>query len=127
MDEHDEIIDECGRKFGSTFFTLFLELWQRTRSRSPRDEEIDPGLREQLELYRDRLGSACPRPSCRSGPMLTFLRCWTRLYGAVTPGGVRPPGVRARRCRAHVRLMLAEMATQLGLEYPPRLDANARS
>ena len=104
VDERDEIIDECGRKFGGTFFTLFLELWQRNPFPVPAREEIDPGLREQLELYRDRLWHRAVRGRAagrRDGHLPALLDEALRSGDA---GGVRPPEVRARRCRAHVRL-----------------------
>jgi len=128
VDERDEIIDQCGRKFGGTFFTLFLELWQRNPFPVPEREEIDPGLREQLELYRDRIGGiGLSEAELPVGAMLTFLRCWIKLYGAVT-----------LEVFDHLRFALddpaplfdytlAEMATQLGLEYQPQVGASARS
>src|SRR5262249_42709718 len=74
VDERDEIIDDGGRKFGGTFFVLFLELWQRNPFPVPAREEIDPSLREQLELYRDRIGTGLSEAELPVGAMLTFLR-----------------------------------------------------
>ncbi len=76
---HDDVIDDCAAKFSGTFFALFLELWDRHPFPVPSDEEIDPGLREQLAHYRDLLGVDLPL-----GAGLTFLRCWVRLYGMVS-------------------------------------------
>ena len=75
-DERYDIADECALVFAGTFFTLFLELWRAARSAS--GEQIDPGLRDQLSRYRNALGTDIP-----VGAVLTFLRCWTMLYGAV--------------------------------------------
>jgi AcrR family transcriptional regulator len=76
---HDDVIDDCAAKFSGTFFALFLELWDRHPFPVPSDEEIDPGLRDQLAHYRDLLGVDLPL-----GAGLTFLRCWVRLYGMVS-------------------------------------------
>jgi AcrR family transcriptional regulator len=74
-----DICDECALEFAGTFFTLFLELWNKSPFPVPDADEIDPGLREQLVRYRDGLGADLP-----VGAMLTFLRCWGLLYGAVS-------------------------------------------
>jgi AcrR family transcriptional regulator len=110
-----DIADECALAFAGTFFTLFLELWNMLRFPVPAAEEIDPGLRGQLERYRDALGTDLPL-----GAVLTFLRCWMVLYGAV-----------AMEVFGHLRfaledpapmfeLTLADLATLVGLRYPLR-------
>lgn len=124
VDERDEIIDECGRKFGGTFFTLFFELWQRNPFPVPAAGEIDPGLREQLEHYRDRIGAGLPGaglPGAElpAGAMLTFLRCWTRLYGAVTLEAFDHLRFALDDAAPMFEYTLAEMAAELGLAYPP--------
>ena len=73
-----DLADECALAFAGTFFRLFLELWQKTPFPVPDDAQIDPGLRDQLSRYRDALGTSIPL-----GAVMTFLRCWTVLYGAV--------------------------------------------
>lgn len=83
-DEPDEIIDECGSRFAGVFFALFIELWQRNPFPVPAPGEIDPVLRTQLELYLDAMSAFLPRERLPAGAVLTFLRCWTKLYGAVT-------------------------------------------
>ncbi len=76
-----DFADECGRKFAFTFFTLFYELWQRSPfpAPAPQDIDIDARLGEQLERFRANIGAAIP-----VGARLTFLRCWVKLYGAVS-------------------------------------------
>ena len=108
-----DIADECALAFAGTFFTLFLELWNKLGFPVPAAEEIDPELRGQLVRYRDALGSDLP-----VGAVLTFLRCWTVLYGAV-----------AMEVFGHLRfaledpapmfeLTLADLAALVGLRYP---------
>jgi AcrR family transcriptional regulator len=114
--EQDEIIAECGEKFGSTFFVLILELWRKHPFPVPPDEEIDRGLGEQLERYRQGLGelaSGLPR-----GLLLTFLRCWVRLYGIVSLEVFGHLGFALDDAEPMFELMLADIAPLLGLEYP---------
>jgi AcrR family transcriptional regulator len=75
----DDVIDECADKFSGEFLALFYELWTRHPFPVPPDEEIEPGLAAQLARYRDMLGVDLP-----IGAVLTFLRCWVRLYGMVS-------------------------------------------
>ena len=109
-----DIADECALAFAGTFFTLFLELWTRVPFPVPDAADIDPGLRDQLGRYRDLLGSDIP-----VGAVLTFLRCWTVLYGAV-----------AMEVFGHMRfalsdpapmfeITLGDLAALIGLRYPP--------
>ena len=108
-----DIADECALAFAGTFFTLFLELWTRVPFPVPDAVDIDPGLRDQLGRYRDLLGSDIP-----VGAVLTFLRCWTVLYGAV-----------AMEVFGHMRfalsdpapmfeITLGDLAALIGLRYP---------
>jgi AcrR family transcriptional regulator len=108
-----DIADECALAFAGTFFTLFLELWTRVPFPVPDAADIDPGLRDQLSRYRDLLGSDIP-----VGAVLTFLRCWTVLYGAV-----------AMEVFGHMRfalsdpapmfeITLGDLAALIGLRYP---------
>jgi len=115
--EQDEIIAECGGKFGNTFFVLILELWRKHPFAVPADEEIPAGLRDQLERYRAGLGPlAADLPQ---GLLLTFLRCWVRLYGIVSLEVFGHLGFALDDAEPMFELMLAETAPLLGLEYPP--------
>jgi AcrR family transcriptional regulator len=76
--QHD-VADDCALTFAGTFFALFGELWQKAPFPVPETEDLDPGLRDQLASFRDGLGTDMPL-----GAVLTFLRCWTLLYGAVS-------------------------------------------
>jgi AcrR family transcriptional regulator len=108
-----DIADECAMAFAGTFFTLFLELWTMVPFSVPDAADIDPGLRDQLSRYRELLGSDIP-----VGAVLTFLRCWTVLYGAV-----------AMEVFGHLRfalsdpapmfeITLGDLAALIGLRYP---------
>jgi AcrR family transcriptional regulator len=77
---HDDICAPGAMKFGGTFFALFADLWQHHPFGVPADSEIAPELLAQLARYRDGLGAA----DMPAGAMLTFLRCWVRLYGMVS-------------------------------------------
>ncbi len=109
-----DVADECALAFAGTFLALFVELWNAVPFPVPQAADIDPGLRGQLRRYRDALGTDLP-----VGAVLTFLRCWTVLYGAV-----------AMEVFGHLRfaledpapmfeLTLADLATLVGLRYPP--------
>ncbi len=114
-----DIADECALAFAGTFFRLFLELWQKTPFPVPDDARIDPGLRGQLSRYRDVLGASIPLGATLPlGAVLTFLRCWTLLYGAV-----------AMEVFGHLRfaledpapmfeITLGDLAALVGLRYP---------
>jgi len=112
-DGRNDVADECALAFAGTFLALFLELWNMAPFPVPDAADIDPGLRGQLERYRDALGTDLPL-----GAVLTFLRCWTLLYGAV-----------AMEVFGHLRfaledpapmfeLTLSDLATLVGLRYP---------
>ena len=110
-----DVADECALAFAATFFALFLELWNAVPVPVLDDADIDPGLGDQLRRYRDALGTDLPL-----GAVLTFLRCWTVLYGAV-----------AMEVFGHLRfaledpapmfeLTLGDLAALVGLRYPPQ-------
>ena len=111
-----DIADECALAFAGTFFTLFLELWRAAPFPVPPLEQVDPGLRDQLSRYRDALGTDIP-----VGAVLTFLRCWTVLYGAVSMEVFGHYEVRAAGRGAHVR----DDARRPGLAGRPALPATS--
>jgi AcrR family transcriptional regulator len=116
--QHDEITAESGGQFGNTFFTLMVELYHKQPFAVPRDDQIDPGLREQLRRYRDGLGQLAV--GLPLGLLLVFLRCWVRLYGIVSLEVFGQLSFALDDARPMFELMLAEMAPLVGLEYPPR-------
>lgn len=119
-DEPDEITGECGRRFAATFFVLFVELWQRNPFPVPDDDQIDPGLRGQVEAFRDRMLDGLPGPPLPAGAIIAFLRCWTKLYGAVTLEVFGHLRFALEDPAPMFEYTLAEMAAALGLPYPAR-------
>jgi AcrR family transcriptional regulator len=108
-----DIADECALQFAGTFFALYLELWEDVRFPVLEPDEIDPGLRDQLLKYRDGLGADLP-----AGAMLTFLRCWVLLYGAVSMDVFGHIGFALEDASPMFEITLTDMATLLGLDYP---------
>jgi AcrR family transcriptional regulator len=117
--QQDEITAEGGGEFGNTFFVLMLELWRKQPFAVPPDDEIDPGLAEQLERYRGGLGQQAA--GLPLGLLLVFLRCWVRLYGIVSLEVFGHLGFALDDAEPMFELMLAEMAPMVGLQYPPRI------
>ncbi len=115
--QHDEITAESGGQFGNTFFVLMLELWCKQPFPVLPDDQIDPGLAEQLERYRDGLGQLAA--GLPLGLLLVFLRCWVRLYGIVSLEVFGQLSFALEDAEPMFELMLAEMAPMVGLRYPP--------
>ncbi len=115
---HQEEVDfaeECARRFGWTFLSLFLELWRKSPFRVPADDEIDPGLLVQLRRYRDEvLGVELPL-----GVIQQFLKCWTRLQGGVSLEVFGHLEFALSDAAPMFELMLREVAGELGLTYAP--------
>ena len=108
-----DVADECALAFAGTFFALFLELWRSIPFPVPADEQIDPGLRDQLVRYRDALGADIP-----AGAVLTFLRCWTVLYGAVAMEVFGHMSFALADPAPMFELTLGELAALIGLCWP---------
>jgi AcrR family transcriptional regulator len=108
-----DIADECALAFAGTFFALFLELWNAVPFPVPPTADIDPGLRDQLQRYRDALGTDLPL-----GAVLTFLRCWTVLYGAVAMEVFGHLSFALEDPAPMFELTLGDLATLVGLRYP---------
>jgi hypothetical protein len=108
-----DIADECALAFAGTFFTLFLELWTTAPFPVPATADVDPGLRDQLSRYRDALGTDIP-----VGAVLTFLRCWTVLYGAVAMEVFGHMRFALEDPAPMFELTLSDLAALVGLRYP---------
>lgn len=108
-----DIADECALEFAGRFFTLFLELWTKAPFPVPAAEEIDSRLRDQLSRYRTALGTDIP-----VGAVLTFLRCWTVLYGAVSMEVFGHIRFALEDAAPMFEFTLADLANLVGLRYP---------
>ncbi|MGP7997205.1 MAG: TetR/AcrR family transcriptional regulator [Streptosporangiaceae bacterium] len=114
LHENLDVVAECAGKFSAVFFTLFYELWRKQPFPVPADDEIDPGLREQLARYREGLGVDLPL-----GAGLIFLRCWVRLYGMVSLEVFGHLHFALADAEPMFEITLGELAGLVGLEYPP--------
>jgi AcrR family transcriptional regulator len=110
--QHD-VVAEHAEKFSNEFLALFYELWRKHPFPVPADEEIEAGLGAQLTRYRDALGVDLP-----VGAVLTFLRCWVRLYGMVSLEVFGHLHFALEDPAALFEYTLAELAAMVGLEYP---------
>jgi hypothetical protein len=79
----------------------------------PAAAQIDPGLRDQLAGYRDALGTDIP-----VGAVLTFLRCWTVLYGAVAMEVFGHMNFALADPAPMFEITLGDLASLVGLRYP---------
>jgi AcrR family transcriptional regulator len=113
-DGRGDFADECGRRFAGVFFALFYELWRRSPFPVRAPEEIDPGLRAQLERFRQVIGADLPL-----GAILAFLRCWTKLYGAVSMEVFGHIGFALDDAAPMFEITLSELAGDVGLVYVP--------
>lgn len=112
---HDDVSGPCAMEFAGTFFALFAELWRGQPFPVPADDELDPGLAGQLARYRDALGAG----DLPLGALLTFLRCWVRLYGMVTLEVFGHLHFAIDDGAPMFEYTLAELAGLVGLRYPP--------
>jgi AcrR family transcriptional regulator len=111
-DDPIDVADECGRQFAGVYFALFRELWARNPFPVAAPDEIDPGLRDQIERFGALIRSDLP-----VGATLRFLRCWTKMYGAVSMEVFGHLGFALEDPAPMFDLTLAELAADLGLEY----------
>jgi AcrR family transcriptional regulator len=114
-DKRHDIADDCAMAFAGTFFTLFFELWQRAPFTVAAPQEIDAGLLAQLTRYRDALGVGTDLPV---GAVLTFLRCWTLLYGAVSMEVFGHMSFALTDPAPMFEITLGDLAALVGLQYP---------
>jgi AcrR family transcriptional regulator len=119
---HADPTVDCGYQFGQIFLDLFGDLYRRYPFPIPADADIQPSLRNQLARYRDMVGSDLPL-----GALQTFLRCWVRLYGAVSLEAFGHLKFALDDPLPMFELMLADLASMLGLRYPQALRAADRA
>jgi AcrR family transcriptional regulator len=118
---NDPTVD-CGYQFGQVFLDLFDELYRRYPFPVPADDDIQPALRVQLARYRELVGSELPL-----GALQTFLRCWVRLYGAVSLEAFGHLKFALDDPSPMFELMLADLASILGLRYPLARQTSIRA
>lgn len=106
---------ECGQRFGRTFIELFLELWHTKPFPVPDDDDIDPGLRAQMERYRDHHGVH----SLPLGVIVVFLNCWIRLQGFVTLEVFGHLAFALDDSGPMFELLMHDLAEHLGLTHDP--------
>jgi hypothetical protein len=111
-----DIADECALAFAGTFFALFIELWTANPFPVPDAADIDPSLRDQLSRYRDALGAL--GSDIPVGAVLTFLRCWTVLYGAVSMEVFGHMRFALQDAAPMFEFILGDLANLVGLRYP---------
>ena len=97
----------------SPVVTTKLPIRHKVPFRVPDDEQIDPGLRDQLSRYRDALGTSIPL-----GALMTFLRCWTVLYGAVAMEVFGHMRFALEDPAPMFEITLGDLAALVGLRYP---------
>jgi AcrR family transcriptional regulator len=108
-----DIAEECALQFGGVYFGLFQKLWESRPFPVSAPEEIDPGLRAQLDRFVAAVGLDAP-----IGAMLVFLRCWVLLYGAVSMEAFGHLGFALGDPSPMFEYTLSDMATLVGLRYP---------
>jgi AcrR family transcriptional regulator len=110
---HRDPAVDCGYEFGQVFLDLFGNLYRRKPFPIPADDEIQLGLREQLNHYRELTHTDLPL-----GALQTFLRCWVLLYGTVSLEVFGHLKFALDDAAPMFELMLTDMARLVGLEYP---------
>jgi AcrR family transcriptional regulator len=110
---HADPTIDCGYQFGQIFLDLYADLYHRYPFPIPGDQDIEPSLRQQLARYSDITGSDLPL-----GALQLFLRCWVRLYGAVSLEAFGHLKFALDDAAPMFELMLADLASLLGLPYP---------
>lgn len=105
--------EASGRRFGEVFLGLFAELWMDAPIRVRSEAEMDPQLVTELQQW---LPPEVPLPL---GAVELFLRCWMRLYGAVTMEGFNQLRFAVSNAEPLFELELAAMGELLGATYDP--------
>ncbi|HLJ99608.1 MAG TPA: TetR-like C-terminal domain-containing protein, partial [Streptosporangiaceae bacterium] len=112
-----DIAEECALRFAGVYFGLFTKLWLWHPFPVPATPRIAPALREQLDRYARAIGTDLP-----PGAVLTFLRCWMLLYGAVAMELFGHLSFALDDPSPLFELTLRDMAALVGLDYPVDLD-----
>ena len=108
-----DIAQQCALEFAATFYALFLELWRKSPLQVPDSSQIDPALLGQLGRFRKSVRTDAP-----DGAILTFLRCWVLLYGAVAMEVFGHLGFAVADPAPLFEFTLADLTRLVGLDYP---------
>jgi AcrR family transcriptional regulator len=111
--EQDTVAAGSSQKFAGAFLDPFVELWRTGLFPVPADDEIDLGLRGQLERYRSLAKADLPL-----GAVLVFLCCWVRLYGSIATEVFGQPGFALADPEPTFQLTPAETLPLAGLRCP---------
>ncbi|WP_328593910.1 TetR/AcrR family transcriptional regulator [Actinomadura macrotermitis] len=114
-DGRQDFAEECGRRFGGTFLSLFLDLWRKQPFPVPDDEDIDPSLREQLRSYRDEVLEV----GLPLGVIQRFLECWVRLGGSISLEVFKHLEFSLSDAEPLFELTLKDLARLIGITYTP--------
>jgi AcrR family transcriptional regulator len=106
-------MEEAGRRFAGVFLGLFAELWAAAPFRIRDELELDPSLVAELQAWLP------PGVMLPVGAVEVFLRCWMRLYGAVTMEGFGQLRFAVSNAEALFELELAALGEMLGATYEP--------
>ena len=71
-------VQQAGRRFGGICAALLAQIYLEQPFPIPADDDIDPGLQQQLRTWCEKLPVPLPL-----GVTYVFLHCWIRLYGMV--------------------------------------------
>ncbi|MFE1168153.1 TetR/AcrR family transcriptional regulator [Nocardiopsis sp. NPDC058789] len=112
---------EAGRRFGSTFFTLFDRLVSEERFPLPTDEEIPDALRPELRSFADSVGFTSPDIS--EGAVMVLTACWVRLYGVVCMEVFQHLSFVVGDMEPFFESELQNMAKDLGVRYSAPSEA----
>jgi AcrR family transcriptional regulator len=90
------------------------ELWREHPGAVPGDDQLDPGLREQLLAYHEQINGIVP-----IGAIALYLSGWMRLYGAVATEAFGHLDFALAGGNAEVLFadLMQEIAERLGLKH----------
>ncbi|MGW5877124.1 TetR/AcrR family transcriptional regulator [Nocardiopsis terrae] len=116
---------EAGRRFGSTFFTLFDRLVAEERFALPADDDLPIALRRELRSFADTVGFSSP--NVPEGAVMVLTTCWVRLYGVVCMEVFQHLNFVVGDMEPLFESELRNMAADLGVRYSPLEGAGGQA